>query len=624
MPQRFFLGDKPVRVSNLDLLGTGGQAKVFMIEGQAVKWWTSISRSQVRKVEYLLKSPPKLPDRFLFPKLPFRDEAGSLLGYSMDPLPRSFGEGGILMNKGLRLTRHITIPTVLAILDSELENMNLLHKEKIVQGDVSSRNYAFVITGKGVKTYKYDTDSFVIAGYPCPVWTELFLCPDLYKYADGKQDVPFSESSDRYGYDVILFWSLLNTNPYQQTHLKYPDFKDKAQKGIWLLDPGVKYPLGLCPHPETVNDELLHIFEEVFKKHNYSVQITHGDLVRYGSQLIECPSCQKYYPNTRASCPNCTMKTPTIDFTPTYRYEKLMEARGQIIFSKYQASSLFAISLEKNGYFLHIRPGSGQTVSTYIPVDMKESFRFDIVGDGYLVANPIDSESLFVSPIADLSNWITTNTVTYKGNRQAAFRGTAKGLLRMANDQLLLGEVRRTSLVENPEPTTLSNGQSWFWAEPSGERIVTLTRYFSKYQYGLVRGANRYDIDLTELEQSDTLIDISAYFGGNTVCVRRMINRRGRSMILTDVVDKFGKNVLATTHLTTKMPGQNLHTTAFEEVQIYWPTDGGVVIENLKNNTFSTVPKTEKLVSADAKLIHLGGGKHFLVVHERKINYLVL
>jgi len=622
MAQRFTLGGKPVRVNNADMLGSGGQAKVLMIEGRAVKWWNNPSRTQVRKVEYLLQNPPKLPERFLFPKEPFRDETGALWGYSMDPLPSNFGEGGILLNKSLRLTRHITTPTLLAILDSELENMNLLHGVKIVQGDVSSRNYAFVMSGKGIKTFKYDTDSFVVAGYPCPVWTEFFLCPDLYKFTDGRQEVPFSETSDRYSYAVILFWSLFNTNPYQQTHPKYSDFREKALKGIWLMDPKIKYPKGLCPHPETISDDLLHYFEGVFKNHNY-LPLAHEDILNYSKQLIECPSCQSFYPSSRPSCPNCTTKTAAVDFSPTYRFEKLLETRGFIIFSKYQSGTLFAISLEKAGYFLNIRPGKGTAITSLIPLDKAESFRFDIVGDDYLVANPRDGSSLFVSPIADLASWITTNTEVYKGNRQPVFRGSSAGLYRVAGDQLMLGNVHGTYLVEKPSPIMLNHEQSWIWAEPSGERVLCMSRFFDKYQYDLIDRGSRHEVILSELEENDSLQDISILFGGKTICIRRMINRRGRSVVLTEVFDNFGNSLLSSTHLTTKLPGQDLHSCAFEDGQIFWATDDGVVVESLKNNTFTIKPKTDNLVSAGDKLIHLTGGNQFLVVKEHKVNYLV-
>lgn len=627
MTDRYFKRGRQINVSMKDLLGSGGQANVVMVDGMAVKLWKTPDRTQIRKVEYYLKNPPKLPNNFLFPADAITNESGAMVGYEMRPLPSNFREGGVLFNKTLRLTRNITTPTLLAVIDSARGDLESLHNEKIVCGDVSGRNFAFVISGSGIKTFWYDTDAYQVAGYPCPVWTEFFLCPSLYKYATGANGsaVPFSEESDNYSFATILFWSLFNTNPYMQTHLKYPDFKDKAANGIWLLDSGVKYPKNLCPPPEVVSDKLLGYFEQVFKKHQY-LPLQHEDLMDYSKSVIECPSCQTFYPNMRASCPKCTTKTAGVDFVPLYKYERLLETNGQIMFAKYQHGNLYVVSKEKKGYFVHIRPGKGQVVSGLIPLDQTQAsdYRFDIVGDSHLLVNATDGEGIFLTPIDDLGTWITTSTATYQGNRQATFRGTAKGLYRLAGDQLMLGEVKNGYLVDKAQPAMFNAGQTWFWSDAAGDRLVSMSRFFSRYQYQLLNSRGRLEMEPALLEETDSILEMSVMFGDDNVCMRRIVNRKGRSVILTDVFDSFGKNLLSTTHFVSRLPGQDIQQVTYNRFKVYWPTDTGIVVEDLNNNSLTTLGNTEKIADSDCRLIYLGGGSNFLVVREHKVNYLVL
>lgn len=628
MAKRYTLGGKPIHFSTDNTLGTGGQAVVVLINDAgadwAVKWWKSPQRNQILKVEYLLKNPPRLPtDKFLFPIKPFRNEMSEMEGYGMSPLPRNFREGGVLFNKTLRKNLNINTPTMLAIMDSHRSDIEALHDAGIVLGDESGRNFAFVLSSAGAKTFCYDTDAYQVAGYPCPVWTEFFLCPDLYQYTSTKQNVPFTEATDWYGFATILFWSLFNTNPYQQSHSKYDQFRDKAQRGLWLLDSSVDYPRPLCPHPETVSDHLLGYFEQIFKKHKFS-PLSHSEIVDYANSLIECSSCLSYYPNNRPACPNCSIKTPAIDFSPDHKFEKLISTRGPIVFARFQSGNLYVISREKTGYFLHVRPGKGQTISGLVPLDINENYRFDLVGSDHLLVNPRDEESLYICPISNLGDWLTTSTVTYLGNRQAVYKGTDKGLYRVAGNQVLLGEIKNGFLVEETKPIQLTAGQSWLWSEASGERLVTMSRYFSMVQFELVKGKYRYDLPVPQLEDTDTLTDITVKFGGDSICVRRMVNRKGRSMILTEVFDDYGTSLFSSTHLVTKLPGQDIHKTAFEDGKIYWPTDSGLMVENLRSNVFEVVRNTEKLISSDDRLIHLASGTHFLVIKENKVNYLVL
>lgn len=623
MAEKLYLGSVPFVNSGLTL-GDGGQATVVEQDGWAVKCLKTIEPDQLSKIKYLLGNPPKMEDRFIFPKVPLSTKpngAGELRGYGMLKMPPNFRELGVLFNSSLRKSLRITTPTMLEILKVEVSDIELIHRNIGVVGDLSGRNSAFVFGKRGVTLYWYDTDSWQVAGIRCPVWTEYFLCPDLYQQSQAGR-IKYTNESDWYGFWTILFWSLLGVHPYLQAHPKYLDFRERARNGVWYLSKGVMQT-SLAAHPDTVSDDLLGQFENVFGKHKFeAAQIKLLD--DYQRSLVECGSCGVFYPNTRKSCPKCTTQTPSVDFQPTYVCEPLVKTVGEIVLTRFQAGTLYVISREKSGYYLMIRPSSGKVVKVFIDVDPKDVYRFDIAGE-YLAINEIDSEVIYLTHIsAPGSKWMRTESEIFLGNRQIVFRGTAKGLLRQTGSKLILSRVEKDRFLEKQLPAGVAAKETWVWSNSDGEKIVTLSRLFGKLHVQLISNERRFSLDQEDLAFGDSLRETAVYFGNETVCLRRVVNRNGRATVLTETFDLFGKTLFRSSHLLSKMPGIDIHHVTYEDGEIYWQTDLGMVIENVERNSFVVVPKTEKLVSAVDRLIHLGGRKHFLVVREKSVNYLIL
>ncbi len=624
MTDRLYLGSDPF-LNNGVTLGDGGQAVVVRQSGWAVKVLKSIEPDQLQKIQYLLKNKPNLPDRFLFPKIPLSTRpngGGELRGYGMVEMPSSFREIGVLFNKSLRTTLRIFTPTVVEIMKIVGRDLSIIHKNNIIAGDVSGRNASFVFGKRGVDVYWYDTDAWQINGIRCPVWTEYFLCPDLYSQANSGR-VKYTEESDWYGYWTMLFWSLFNIHHYSQIHPKYLDFRERAAKGIWYLNKGVQQT-SLANHPDSVSDELLEKFANVFEKHQYEeIQLTMLDA--YQSSLIECGSCGLFYPKTRKACPKCTYKTPMVNFQPTYLYENLIKTNGEILFARFQSGNLYVVSREKSGYYLTIRPGNGKPVKVFVDLDLNFSYRFEMVGDEYLAVNQIDTEMIYLTHISvPGQSWITSSSEMFLGNRQTVFRGTSLGLLRQSGSKLLLGYVSNGRMLEKVLPATVSKQETWIWSDTTGQKILTLSRLFNKYHFQLIHKERRFSLKQAELNSGDSLRETVALFGTETVCLRRVVNRNGKMTVLTEIFDLFGQSIFESAHLLAKLPASEVHRTAYEDGEIYWQDDSGLIVEDLRKNTFTLVPKTERLVEANDKLVHLGGRKHFLVIREKQVNYLVI
>ncbi len=620
MAEKLFLDGKPVTFKISDNLGNGGQADVLQYNGEAVKVWKYVLDDQVKKVKYLLGNRPNYPSRFLFPKKPLTNQNGELKGYSMDLLPDHFREGGVLFNKTVREELKIYTPTMLSVLSTARDDIEMIHKDMII-GDVSGRNYAFVMTRKGPEIYWYDTDSWQVAGIRCPVWTDFFLYPELYD-ATEKGRVVFSKESDWYSFDVVVFWSIFNSNPYFQPHDKYPEFRDRARRGIWILSPEVQYPF-ISPPVDVVSDELMDHFEKVLKYHKYE-PMPKDLLINYQNSLIECSSCGLYYPNSRRACPKCTIKTPAVDFIPAFRYENLVQVNGKILFAKFQSGSLFVVAEEKSGLYLWIRPGNSKAVKQFIDLDPSGTYRFDVFSGEYLVVNDMDKETLYVTSISSPgADWIVSETSVFSGNRLAAFGGTEKGLLRLIGDKLLVGKLSNKRFLEKPMNVSLSPHQSWFWVDGAGERILTMSRIFSNQHWQLISKENRREVQISDLKERDSLQGTVVLFGSDSICVRRLVNRGGKMIVITDVINSFGESMTVVHQMLDKMPSPNPQNACFDLGLVYWPTDNGIAVEDLEKKKVTYLPKTDKVVEASDKLVRLGGG-HFLVVKEKKVNYLVI
>ena len=230
---------------------------------------------------------------------------------------------------------------------------------------------------------------------------------------------------------------------------------------------------------------------------------------------------------------------------------------------------------------------------------------------------------LYITPVnSPGSAWITSLTSVYQGNRLAVFTGTNRGLLRLAGNSLLQGEIRNGYLVDHTMPITLTDGQSWIWSDNEGNNIVSLSRFFSQYHYQLISHGRRYEVAISPLEDHDSLQDTHVDFGSDSICLRRIFKRSGRMYVIYDIFDHYGQSVTATIQDLTKLPSINLRQSCFEKGQIYWPTDQGILKEDVATLTQTLVPHTKKLVQSSDSLVHLGSGKYFLVVRDTEIHYL--
>src|SRR5204862_3787387 len=115
---------------------------------------------------------------------------------------------------------------------------------------------------------------------------------------------PYNQESDWYAYSVMLMKCLLFCDPYGGVYKPkiLPQGIPHAArplKRITVFHKDVRYPKPAIPI-ETLPDELLHYFHEVFEKDRRGVFPT--GLIR-NFRWTKCRNCQTEH--ARAACPSC-------------------------------------------------------------------------------------------------------------------------------------------------------------------------------------------------------------------------------------------------------------------------------------------------------------------------------
>ncbi len=258
-----WLAGKKVRVSDADLLGEGGEARVFRHAGAALKLFHPPAdalgrRVLAQKLEKLARFPRGLPEAVIAPTALATDRAGAVIGYLM-PLVAGAEDFSRLGQRKWRLGV-LSSAQLVSLFRALHEVVGQVHRAQIVIGDFNDGNVLFA---KG-RPYLIDADSMQFGGYPCPVGHERFLDPRLYG-VDLVAGPRFDEGSDWYAFAVLLFQGLLSVHPFGGVHATLPTLLRRAEARHSVLRSDVTLPRLAVP-PKVLPDDLLHWFRAVFEQ----------------------------------------------------------------------------------------------------------------------------------------------------------------------------------------------------------------------------------------------------------------------------------------------------------------------------------------------------------------------
>lgn len=305
MSTTVLLGKRRVRLDDKDLLGVGGEGRVFRAGDLAIKLFFSMTGGRAEK---LVAFPRGLPARVIGPIELCTDAKGAVVGYAMRAL-----DGAVDIHRaGQRKWREasgMSATDVLAVFGALATTVTELHARGVVVGDLNDGNVVLSPPAAGARWEPsfIDADSMQFAGFPCAVAHERFLDPRLYG-VDLASTGALSRDSDFYALAVMLFTSLLFVHPYGGAHASYPTLLRRAEARHSVLRGDVKLP-GAALRPDVLTDDALAWFTKVFDRD------TREPLPRALLDL-RLTRCHCGVEHARRVCPVCSV---TVPFAPPVR-----------------------------------------------------------------------------------------------------------------------------------------------------------------------------------------------------------------------------------------------------------------------------------------------------------------
>ncbi len=291
------------KIESLNKLAEGGEATIYEYGKDVLKIFKpSVNLAyKEKKVKFFISIKKRLPNNVIGPKETV-EVNGNFVGYSMKRLNKS-EDLHMLTKPKFLATSNLSNKDVLNVVTQIGKNLNELHRNGILVGDISDYNFQI----KGTDSFFIDVDSWGISGkYDPDAYTELFTCPDSYNF-DGS--ISFSQKCENYNFAVLAFNMLTKIHPFGGTYLpnKNLSILDRMKKKISVVGNyrnDIKLPkiIGSWKWMSPVLEEQFRkIFEQDLREditplledllQNMKYCQTHN--IYYYSKYNECPLCNE-------------------------------------------------------------------------------------------------------------------------------------------------------------------------------------------------------------------------------------------------------------------------------------------------------------------------------------------
>ena len=608
---------KRISLDSKNAIGDGGEANVIRYNNLAFKIYHDPTIVRARKLTDFLALKLSLSNDILLPIDPVMDTQGKIVGFTMN-IAENCKDMTLLMKPSYRKQNQIDVNDVIKYFISSKTNLDSLNNNGIYVGDLNDLNQLF----DSNFTSKYiDMDSVQFGNHPCLVGTDEYLDPVLYGIDLTKKPM-FTQQTDWYSFAVLLFRSLIFSHPYAGVHKTYKSLFTRAQKKIWVFDNDVIKPKSI-QHPETLSDDLLHIFDRIFCK-GYRLDISVQLL--QNTKFIKCTTCNVLYSNTRQKCPSCQKVAPQqVDISAIIVNKQIgtEQCTEQTIFGV-EGVILFCKVINNSKLFFVYFNGK-ETKCRYI----RDNFELDVKlfdnntkGVVYDFFEPFHlvmhfQNDLMIFDISQNKLVPVTKTITMKFRNDPVFVCSDDALYRLTSNAILKGTIRQNNLLEQEAVQVVEN-QTWFKVGQNGLGLG-FYKIFEKYQFFVFSNKGRYEINLKDLDGQ--MIDIDIKFSTNTLVLFRKNLHKGRTYSHLQIIDNTGNIVEERSEESINSDLLKIiYGKAFAGSVIIHPTDAGIATE--KHGTVSLKTSTSNYVSNESKLFLYKQG--ILAVSDNKISYLTL
>lgn len=585
-----FLGGRRVRLRDSDLLGEGGEGRVYRLGDLALKVLTSPDDARQRKLRAF---PDRLPPQVVAPIELATDATGAVVGFSMRALDQAVEIHRLALPRWR--SGQLTNDAVLGVFREIADVVARLHARDVVVGDLNDANVVLTREGAIWRPWLIDADSMQFGTHRCVVAHERFLDPRLYG-VDLSSTPALSRETDWYALAVLLFTSLLYVHPFGGSHPAHGTLLRRAEARCSVLRSDVKLP-PIATRPDVLPDDALAWFERVFER-DVREPLPASLLDR------RFTSCSCGVEHARASCPACTTRVHVAPVTV---------ARGQLRATRTfhtRRGRIVAVAHDGSLAYAHEEDG----------VLRRE--------DGSIVARAAEAPSLFADPnrivrVAGNATWVGAcgRMRRFVAGRTVEDVPVGKSRGELAADAGIAGlvHVEGDALVRAADGTRLGHvleGQTFVRTGPC--------LGFAYYRAGELSVAFVFDPRRGVLRQierfppiSGRLVGWSAVFDEAHVLVTFATDERGRARHVAHLVDARGELVATD---DSELP-PSLHGRAVARGGVLVAAADGLVLFRADRRSRRLVrtrafPDARDLVSFDAELVVGAGGSVYAVTHD--------
>ncbi len=174
MTTTVFMGGKRLRLEDGDLLGVGGEGRVFRVGDRAIKVFFTMTPERKKK---LAAFPASMPARVIRPLDLCTDAKGELVGYAMRVLDGAVDAHRLAQRKWRE--SNVRAPEVLEMFRTIASTIAELHELGVVVGDLNDGNVVLTPPQPSApwQPWFIDADSMQWRGHPCTVAHERFPRP---------------------------------------------------------------------------------------------------------------------------------------------------------------------------------------------------------------------------------------------------------------------------------------------------------------------------------------------------------------------------------------------------------------------------------------------------------------
>lgn len=609
-------GRRAVSLRPEDVLGEGGEAVVYRVEGRAVKLFRQASAAREDKVRALLALAPRLPREAIAPEELVVDAsrgpgAGRVVGFAMALLDPALEPLAVLSRKAFRAARGLRGADVAAVFARLARALRAVHAAGLVVGDLSDQNELF----SAGEVALVDVDSFQAPGFPCEVATEAFLDPRLYGPDPAAPALSpggprrFDEASDWWAYAVLLFRSLTLLHPFGGVDPALPTLARRALARRSVLSDGVRLPTGAEARIAGLPRPALLAFERVFEG---GARDLPGELADELARSLTTCGCGVDHEQGRA-CPACA-RVHVLPASAGLAHERLFEAPGPIV----------ALASAGRTLRLVVADGPELALFTFDPGERRP--RREALGRvSRRLAVALGSGACAIERDGGLATFVSFTTGARCDSAASPFAGpmpavaAATSVHRVCGSMILRGAPTAAGLEEEPVAQALA-GQTWIAAGAvrGREALAGATRVLGARQYFLVAGGHA-PLAPSALEPGEALLHEAFAFGPRHVVLHRA-TELGAARLRRDVFDAEGR-LLSSAVLPRTAPW--VPNVLVGDGALLRPTDEGLLREPLEPGRASRLfAASAPFVGDDALLAPLGD--HLAVAHGAAVTLLRL